>query len=471
MKTLRAKFIFWICLLFILIGTFIFISLSIILSEKITAQILKRDIKIAQYLSREVQEPLLMNNKLTLKLLLKDRLENLQDALYIFICGNDGTIISSTFERGFPKGLLEINPIESKRELFKRNNPSENTYSIKKFLVDGKKVYDIAIPILGGELGGLHLGVSLESSKTEIAGFTKINYYVAGVIFVGLGVGVLIFTILGMFLSNRIRKLKDFAEKIGRGDLDGRINIKTEDEIGSLAASFNKMVESLKEKIETIKRLSYLEERNRIAFNLHDGLAQNLADIIKRLELCERLFNLEPSKALGELGELKKNARDILNNIRQTIFDLKLTESSSFNLYDNLTDCINNFQKQDNIKVKLDISCPIDNIATGKAKIIFYIIREALANIKKHSAAKNAIIYLGYNNHGELTVNINDDGRGFDINEAEISASHSDKFGIISMRQRASSIGGLLSIRSKVGEGTEISVNIPLKEQKSQYAR
>lgn len=459
MRTLRSKFIFWICLLFILIGALIFISLSIILPEKITTQIIKRDVKIAQYLSREVQEQLLVNNKLALKLLLEDRLENLGDIIYIFIRGCDDNIIVSTFKKGFPKGLLNINngPFEMKKS-------DEEAYNVEKFLVNGKKVYDIAVPLFKGELGTLHLGVSLESSKTEISGFTKINYYVASVIFIGLGIGVLIFALLGIFLSRRIIKLKDFAERIGNGVLDGRIDINTKDELGSLASSFNEMVKSLKEKIETIKRLSYLEERNRIAFDLHDDLAQNLADIIKRLELCERLFKLEPSKALGELEELKKNTRDILNNIRQTIFNLKLTKSSSFNLYDNLTDYITNFQKQNNINANLDISCSIDNIATDKAKIIFYIIREALTNIKKHSAAGNVIIYLGCLTHDELTVNIKDDGRGFDVNETEISACSSEKFGIIGMRQRAESIGGLLSIRSKAGEGTEISLNIPLKE-------
>jgi len=73
MKTLRSKFILSICALFILVGVLIFLPLSLILPEKITSQILKRDIKIAQYLSREVQEPLLVNNKLGVTFLLEDR--------------------------------------------------------------------------------------------------------------------------------------------------------------------------------------------------------------------------------------------------------------------------------------------------------------------------------------------------------------------------------------------------------------
>lgn len=459
MKTLRAKFIFWICLLFILMGAFIFISLSIILPMKITVQILKRDINIAQYLSREIQEPLLTNNKLALRLLLKDRQQGLEDIMYIFIRARDGRIIASTFYKGFPRGLLGINKAASEVK-----EPDGEAYRIEKFLVKGKRVYDIATPLLKGELGSLHVGVSLESSKTEIATFSKIKYYVAIVIFIGLGVGILIFALLGIFLSNRIIKLKNFAASVGKGNLDEKIDIKSEDELGSMATSFNEMARSLKEKVETIKRLSYLEERGRIAFELHDGLAQNLADIIKRLELCERLFKLEPSRALEELGALKANIREGLNNIRQTIFNLKLTQDSNFNFHDNLIDYTQNFQKRHSINVKLDISAPLGEIAIQKAKVIFYIIRESLVNIKKHSLANNVSIALRCNDRNELAINIKDDGRGFDIKAIE-SVSNAVQFGIIGMRERVASLGGMLDIRSKPSEGAEVSVIIPLKEK------
>ena len=123
MRTLRAKFIFWISLLFTIMGILIFISLSKIIPEKISSLILKRDIRIAHYLSREISEPLLINNKLAIKLLLEDRLENLDDALYIFIQSRDGSIISSTFKDRFPKRLLDINSIPN---------------GVKKFIVERK---------------------------------------------------------------------------------------------------------------------------------------------------------------------------------------------------------------------------------------------------------------------------------------------------------------------------------------------
>lgn len=452
MRTLKSKFIFWICSLFILTGIIIFIPLSIILPDKISSQILKRDIRIAHYLSREVCELLFINNKLALKLLLEDRLENLSDAIYIFIRGRDDAIISSTFQEGFPKGLLRI------------NNPSENLYSVSKLNINGKRAYDIAIPLLRGELGSLHLGVSLESSKTEIAEFTKINYYVAIVIFIGMGVGILIFTLLSVFLSDRIKKLEDFATKVGKGDLNDTIDIRTKDEIGSLAASFNKMVVDLKEKIETIKRLSYLEERNRIAVEFHDGIAQDLATIIKRLELCEELFKNEPAEGFAELKTLTDNTKDILDKTRQAIFDLKLPQGADFNLLNNLKNHIRDYQKQYNINIKFIVFGPLNNIPMDKSKSIFYIISEALTNIRKHACAKNAELRLEYSGNNELIIDIKDDGQGFDLKEAESSAPNRGKWGLMGMRQRAVSLGGTMLINTVPDLGTEISFDIPLSK-------
>ena len=449
-RSIRTKFIFCISILFIFIGMLIYIPLSNILPRKITSQILTRDVKIADYIANEAKEYLLINDTLALSLLLHENLDRLEDAQYLFVQAPDGDITSHTFRDGFPQGLLAL------------NTNVQFPYKIKEFSSDGRRVYDIAIPLLRGELGNLHLGVSLVSRKAEIANFTRINNYVATIIFIGLGAGILIFMFLGIFFSNRIIKLKDFATKIGNGDLDSRIDIKTDDEIGSLANSFNEMVRNLKEKIGKIKKLSYLEERSRIAIEFHDGLAQDLANIIKRLELCEKLFKIEPQRALEEMKVLRENIRDILNRTRQLMFDLKSPRDTDFNLSTNVTNYIKDYQKQSQANVKLNIRGPVDNITPDRAQSIFYIIREALTNVKKHSLAKNVELSLEANNSHGLTIDIKDDGEGFDINDAELFDPKCIRLGLVSMRQRVSSLGGTLVIDSRPNQGTRVSVNIPI---------
>jgi signal transduction histidine kinase len=261
MKGLRIKFILWICLLFALLGILIYVSLSVYLSNKITSQILERDIKIAEYVSEQIKNPLLTKDTLSLNLLLHDNLKNLEDTEYIFIQDDRAEIVAHTFEHGFPADLVNINRLDGK-------SPAK----IEKFLVEGREFYDLAVPILAGGLDSLHLGVSLKSGKREIAEFARINYYVTGVIFIGLGFGFVVLLFMG---------------------------------------------------VQEAKRISSFEERNKLAIELHDGLAQSLANVVIRLELCQKLFNEKPKQALDELNRLKDNARELVRNARQAISNLR----------------------------------------------------------------------------------------------------------------------------------------------------
>jgi len=451
MKSIRSKLVFWVCVLFIFIGVLIYLPLSIILPQKITSQILKRDVEIAKYLSNDAKNLLMLNDRIALSILLHDNLDRLEDAQYLFVQDSDGDIISHTFIKGFPKGLLS----------FSLDTPY--SHRIKGFLSNGRRLYDIAVPISRGELGALHLGVSLESGKKEIAAITKINYYVAIVILIGLGIGILVFLIIGFLFSSQIIKLKNFASKIGKGDLEVKIDVKSKDEIGALASAFNEMVLRLKENIQEIKRLNTVEERNRIALDLHDGCIQDLANIIKRLELCEKLLKTDPQMAFEELETLRKNTREVLNRTRQVISDLKSPQDADFHLLNNLTNYVKSYQNENHINVKLDISVDINNIPQKKSKSIFYIITEALTNVRKHSLARNVELNLQTGHNGNLKIFIEDNGRGFDVEDTLLNTSSRGKWGLISMRQRTTSLGGIFTIESKPKQGTRVSINIPLR--------
>lgn len=452
MHSIRLKLIFWVCLLFVLIGGLIYIPLSIILPQKITLQILKRDVEIAKHLSKEVKKFLLLNNKVGLSLFLHDNLEEVGDAQYLFVQSPKGDIKSHTFVKGFPKGLMSFGSV------------SRNRYGIKDFLSNGMRIYDIAIPLLEGQLGTLHLGVSMGPHKKDIAEVTRINHYVAIVILLGLGAGILVFLGIGLLFSRQIIKLKNLAVDIGKGNLEAKSDIKSKDEIGTLATAFNEMASSLKAKIEEIKRLNTLEIRNRIAFDLHDDLAQDLANIIKRLELCGKLFRINSAEAFKELNILEENTRAVLNKTRQVISNLKSPEEADFDLFNKLKYYIDVYREQNNINVKLDTPALIKNVSSEKARIIFYIIVEAFANVKKHSEAKNIEIRIKINNDN-LLINIKDDGKGFNVDKSLKNVSGHERLGLISMQQRVNFLKGVFLIKSKLGQGTRIIINVPLTEE------
>jgi two-component system sensor histidine kinase DegS len=113
----------------------------------------------------------------------------------------------------------------------------------------------------------------------------------------------------------------------------------------------------------------------------------------------------------------------------------------------------------------LDLIGSINCIPPEKAKSIFFIILEALTNIRKHSLARNVELRLEYTENDELALSIQDNGHGFDMGEVELSASACGKWGLTTMRQRANSLGGTLVINSIPNQGTKVSVNIPLADE------
>ena len=103
----------------------------------------------------------------------------------------------------------------------------------------------------------------------------------------------------------------------------------------------------------------------------------------------------------------------------------------------------------------------MNDIPADRAKSIFYIITEALANVRKHSQAKNVELHIDRNKENGLLINIKDDGRGFDIRKAGFSASTQGKWGLNSMRGRTESLGGIFNVESISGRGTKVSIVIP----------
>lgn len=448
--SIRLKLIAWISALFMLMGILIYAPLSYIVPRKITTQILRGDIEIAKHISEQAKSYLLLNQNAALSPLLRDNLKRLKDAQYLFLQGADGRILSHTFTGGFPGALVSF------------NRADKSPYEVRAFSSAGKRVYDIAVPIARGGMGILHLGVSLDSGRKDIADIAKINYYIAVVILIVLGIGISVFLALGLLFSRQIIKLKNFAAAVGEGYFDNKLDIHSHDEIGALADAFNKMAKSLKEKIREIKRLNSIEERKRLAFDLHDGCAQDIAGIIKRIELCEKLFLQNRNQGMEELGALREAAKELLRRTRGVIFDLKSSENLLMDLPGDITEYVNKYRSQSGINVALTISDASKDIPREKSRDIFYIISEALNNIKKHSRAKSAQVSISIDSGHTIVIGVEDDGRGCNVSDAGPDVAACGKLGLTSMRRRAESLGGTFSVSSELNKGTSVLVRIPM---------
>jgi two-component system sensor histidine kinase DegS len=201
------------------------------------------------------------------------------------------------------------------------------------------------------------------------------------------------------------------------------------------------------------------EERRRVSREMHDGPAQAMANIVFLAEVCEKLIDIDSSRAKLELKELRGQILGCLDETRRIVFDLRPMTLDDLGLIPTIKRIAEMLKERTGIKVNVKLSGeyddPFDSHIEGS---LFRIIQESLNNVEKHSHASEAEISIDFQKDC-ISIVIKDDGDGFDDIKNDNS---SECFGLVGMRERVSLLNGNLEIDSQKGMGTKISVNIPL---------
>jgi nitrate/nitrite-specific signal transduction histidine kinase len=263
-----------------------------------------------------------------------------------------------------------------------------------------------------------------------------------------------------------VRQLAERASEIAKGDLSKTVPVTSTDEIGLLSHAFNLMAEQLKEHEEKLKGLAILEERERLACELHDSLAQDLAFL--RLKLIEAEGSLrEDTHAEGKhvVKELFQIVDEAYQDLRESIYGLRaLALKNHAGIVSVLTDYLHDFSEVRKIPVELKVDHPEAIKFSPPVEIQFVrIIHEALTNIVKHARATKGRITIEADDNN-ATINIEDDGKGFSQDSVSENGHH---FGFETMRDRANSVGGKISINSTPKKGTVVIIRLPLTKQRS----
>ena len=452
--SLRKKILLNTVMLLLLLSLTIALITRTVFLNMLNSQFQSKGVSLARGLATKSIVDVLTHNKSRLERLINDEQKSDKDIAYAFILDPSHYLLAHTFSQGFPVDLIRANSIQKDKD-------------IKIQLLDTQigLIYDIAVPIISEKsvLGQVRLGLSQSSIRQTIM--------VLNLVFIA---STLLAVLIGIFLAHRlssmitkpISKLVEATQSIQKGDFSTQIDIKTKDEIKLLATSFNQMVYRLKQLIEEKQNVKALKERSRIAFDLHDGCAQDLASIIKRLELTQKLINADPTAALKEVEALREITKEALDRTRQLIFGLKSSADDEYDLLGALVFFLKDYEKANNVCVKCAICIPLNDISAANAKALFYIIKEAFTNIKKHSLARNVFLKLGTDREDNLIVNIKDDGNGFDVHNAQVSVARQDKWGLTGMRQKVDLMGGRFVVKSQPQQGTEIHINVPHKNLK-----
>lgn len=205
-------------------------------------------------------------------------------------------------------------------------------------------------------------------------------------------------------------------------------------------------------------------ERARLAREIHDGPAQVLANTVMRLQLVEQMYNRQPAEVAGEFARLRSALQASLNDVRRFMFNLRPASLADAGLLPTLKQYVNDYSEQFNVPVELNLP---ENLvlSANQELVIFRIVQEALQNIHKHAGASRIEVNLQRPPTGPLTLTINDDGRGF--NPRSVRQNRPTSSGLVSMKERAATVGATLKVDSNPGLGTTITLTMPMPKTES----
>lgn len=222
---------------------------------------------------------------------------------------------------------------------------------------------------------------------------------------------------------------------------------------------------------ERVQSGAVLEERERIAREMHDSVGQVLGYVNTKVQAVRLLLDAgKIAEAQTQLKQLEQAARDVYADLREAILGLRTAVSPDRGLMTALQEYVRRFSELSGVVTALTVEGdPSRYVLSPTSELhLIRIIQEALTNVRKHSMARRAWVRFAERD-GVVTIAVGDDGLGFD--PTRLQAGVWPKFGLQMMRERAEVIGGTLSIRSRDDSGTEVLVRLPLQQGRMVDAR
>jgi signal transduction histidine kinase len=241
------------------------------------------------------------------------------------------------------------------------------------------------------------------------------------------------------------------TEKAGGGAFDAR-----DEELIVLLAAHAAIAITNARLYERSRELSIVSERNRLALELHDVVSQKLFSLMLTAEAASTQIDRDPDAARRELVRLRKLARQALDELRSLILGLRPPELERDGLEGALRKEVEMLGLVHGVDIELSVEGERrENGGEDRELAVLRIAHEALHNALRHAGAKRLTVRL---TQGErTTVEVTDDGVGFNPSAAELRSRH---LGLTSMEERARELGGRLEIRSAPGAGTTVRLEL-----------
>lgn len=258
---------------------------------------------------------------------------------------------------------------------------------------------------------------------------------------------------------------------VQRGTVLGVLAVGCREEEGLAGPFRGRLFEGIAEQLATalenaflhrqVQDAAVIEERERIAHEMHDSLAQVLGYINTQvLALRRMLQNGSADKAMGQLAEMQQAVQQLYADVREGILGLRSSPGDSRGLAATLEDYLERYRSMAGFDIALYAAeeARTARLPHSTEVQVMRIIQEALSNVRKHANATRATVRLSGETRA-LAVEVSDDGSGFDPSaRASTGWPH---FGLQTMRERAESVGGRFSLESAPGMGTTVRIVVP----------
>ena len=208
---------------------------------------------------------------------------------------------------------------------------------------------------------------------------------------------------------------------------------------------------------ERSRELSVVEERNRLARDLHDSVSQTLFSMTLTAEAALAAIGNDPQAAAAEVANIRDLSRAALKEMRSLIFELRPADLESDGLVATLEKHVDVMRRTGRGDVHIEAGA-YEPQPMAIEQVLFRIAQESLNNASKHAGASRIDVELAIED-GNVRLTVTDDGDGFDVSDPQIRAH---RLGITSMEERADELGGRLRIESAKGKGTRVVLEVPI---------
>jgi signal transduction histidine kinase len=209
--------------------------------------------------------------------------------------------------------------------------------------------------------------------------------------------------------------------------------------------------------VDQARAAGVLGERQRLAREIHDTLAQGLTGIITQLQAAEHVAD-EPARWRRHHDQATALARESLTEARRSVDELRPEPLETGRLADAIAQVAATWSARHGVDARVTVTGEARTVRPEAEVVLLRTAQEALANVAKHAAAGRVGLTLSYLDD-EVALDVRDDGRGFDLLPSE------GGFGLVAMRQRVEGLSGTLQIESEPGGGTGISACLPAPQE------